>query len=47
MPLWPAAYSTATGNVVMGRVFKERSITLQVEGWDTLQVAIYRREGPP
>ena len=31
----------------MKQVSKGKSTILQVEGWDTIQVAIYRKEGPP
>ena len=46
MPPQPAAYSTAISKAVMGQVSKERSTTLQLEGYDAIQAAIYRKEGP-
>ena len=47
MPLQPAAYSTATSKAMMGQVSKEISIALQVEEWDAIQIAIYKKECPP
>ena len=47
MPPQPATYSTTTNKVVIGQVSKEGSTTIQVEGWDAIQAAIYRKEDPP
>jgi len=32
---------------VIGQLFKERSTTLQVEGWDAIQMVIKGRKIPP
>ena len=47
MPLQPATYSTATSKAMMGQISKEISIALQVEEWDVIQTAIYKKERPP
>ena len=32
---------------MIGQLSKKGSTTIQVEGWDAIQVAIYRKEDPP
>ena len=43
----PAAYSFATNKAVMRQASKKGSTAIQVEGWDAMQIAIYRKEYPP
>ena len=41
------AFSIATGKAVMWQVSKEGSMAIQVESWDAIQAAIYRKEDNP
>ena len=46
MPSQPTTYSITTNKAVMGQVSKERSMTIYVEGLDTILATIYVKEDP-